>query len=181
MNWADILKMDAKAWLADLEKEILNKMEMIFGLDAKLSYENAQVRRYASKEYLVNIQHEYILRDIRNGNFGATDLGEPINAYGSPSWMFGEQKSIPEEYRFNLPADQIWEYALGIYGDPAHIGIWTVEKNPKVLQWVNKKQKEIIKEFSEQKDRIHPNMYMTEEEIAERTEEHEGWKRNLKE
>ena len=45
----------------------------------------------------------------------------------------------------------------------------------------NKKQKEIIEKFSQQKDRIHPDMYATEEEIAETEERHEGWKRELKE
>ena len=181
MNWEGILKEDAKTWLANLEKEILDEMKMIFGLDTKLSYETNYTRTYSSKEYLVQVEHDYIIRDIESGNFGATDIGGPIDAQGSPSWLFGEQKEIPEEYRFNLPADQVFEYVLGIYGDPAHIGIWTVEKNSKVQQWVNKKQKEIIEKFSQQKNRIHPAMYMTEEEVADAKETHEGWKRKLKE
>ena len=181
MSWTSILKMDAKAWLANLEKEILDEMKIIFGLDTKLSYENNYTRTYSSKEYVVSVEHDYIIRDIESGNFGATDIGEPIILPESPSWLFGEQKEIPEEYRFNLPADQVFEYVLGVHGDPPHISISTVEENPRVQQWVNKKQKEIIEKFSQQKDRIHPDMYATEEEIAETEERHEGWKRELKE
>lgn len=187
--WFNILKrMDrasAQKYLDDLTKEILDELKRIYGKDSKVFLDSSGHIIHMSKEYSVNIAKDMTLKDLIDGDFRGGDIGgraidnqvDAITYYGIDEQ---DKERLGEDYLFNLPTNVIYFHVLGQIGDPSHIEIYVFEENPQVIQFINKKQKEIIERFSMRGENIHPAMYLTPEQVEEMRES-QNWRKELEE